>query len=348
MAKAKGGVFLLFLAAGLTVLVFVLFMRAHGRSRLLDAAEDDDPPSELQLDSEKNLVLRRDAQGGVRWSTPVEGRLWTIRPPSHWHDDGRAYVAYEGGVIALDWDTGQLIWRSEGAADGLCLSGDLLLATGSEKTGDEEWTPYLCARNTTTGAEAFRVSLPFAHLSYRLQSVHEVGGLFVAQLFETIDGEGAALVIDRRGRVRHRLGREVVAAVPQGEDCVFVTSQAVVRLSAEDRVRWLTPFEQPFWFTGGGIVSLADGQLLAFMYGQITDSGVQVVRLDPADGTAIWRAWCAPLGVGHSEYLHTAKVAIEGDRVRVKSRGSGGRFVEVLDLNTGKQVERAESEKHGF
>jgi hypothetical protein len=67
---------------------------------------------------------------------------------------------------------------------------------------------------------------------------------------------------------------------------------------------------------------------------------VQVARVDRSPGRAVWRTDCAGLGVGHSEYQHTAKVEAEGRRVTVRSRGSGGSFTEVLDLRSGRRVRR--------
>jgi outer membrane protein assembly factor BamB len=354
MAKVKYVLALPVLFAPLTVLT-ILFVRAYNRPALL-AMRDDAPPPELRVDCWKNLVVRHDEQGVVKWSITLEGPLGRARPPHSQHDEARAYLTHDDGVTALDWNTGQVVWHSPGPAGGLCLSGDLLLATGAEKSGGDDSTPCLTARNTTTGAETFRVPLPLGTLSYRVLPVEETGDLFVVQPMETIWDERGGVLIDRRGQVRFPFDRHIIAAVQQGEEYVFVTLPDVVRVSPDGNVRWLVPFEEPIHFESGeplhfetgGITRLAGGQLLVYRYGTTMDSGVQVIRLDPTDGRAVWTTWCAPLGVGHSEYDHTAKVEIKGDQVRVKSRGDGGRFVEVLDLNTGKRMDRAESEKHGF
>jgi hypothetical protein len=91
-------------------------------------------------------------------------------------------------------------------------------------------------------------------------------------------------------------------------------------------------------------VDLPGGDLLAFLYGEISDSGVRVMRLRP-DGTVVWQSFCAPLGVSHSIYRHDASVAVEGGQVKVVSRGSYGEFVEVLDAQSGRQIRRTTREK---
>ncbi len=61
---------------------------------------------------------------------------------------------------------------------------------------------------------------------------------------------------------------------------------------------------------------------------------MQLMRLNAAD-KVVWRRYCAGLGVAHSEYSHHAKLAVEGNRIRVTSKGSEGSFVEILDLRNG-------------
>jgi hypothetical protein len=70
------------------------------------------------------------------------------------------------------------------------------------------------------------------------------------------------------------------------------------------------------------------------------------MRLRPDDGTVAWQTFCAPLGVGHSEYYHRATVAVEGEQVKVISRGSYGAFVEVLDTKSGRQIRRTQQMRY--
>jgi hypothetical protein len=66
------------------------------------------------------------------------------------------------------------------------------------------------------------------------------------------------------------------------------------------------------------------------------------MRFDPSSGKEKWKVYCQGLHVGHSKYSHTATVAVEGEKLRVTSTGSQGTFVEILDLKTGRQLERTQ------
>jgi hypothetical protein len=124
---------------------------------------------------------------------------------------------------------------------------------------------------------------------------------------------------------------------------VFLTSADVRRVSADDRTVWSAPFESPEWIAGGGILEAPGGDLLAFVYCRIANSGVQVMRLDPTTGEVRWQVWCGGLpGVMHSKYGHDATAEWVGDRLRVISLGSAGAFVELLEGRTGERVRRGE------
>jgi hypothetical protein len=129
-----------------------------------------------------------------------------------------------------------------------------------------------------------------------------------------------------------------------GEDFVLLTSADITWVSRDGKTRWEAPFKRREWIAGGGLVKLADGDLLAYLFGQISDSGVQVVRLKGSDGKVVWQARCAPLDMTHSKYRHHATLVVEGDRVRVTSRGAYGTFVELLDVRTGSQLKRTLSD----
>jgi hypothetical protein len=122
---------------------------------------------------------------------------------------------------------------------------------------------------------------------------------------------------------------------------VFVTSHDVVRVGPGVTAVWGARFRNPELFPDGGLLELPGGDLVAFLYGRLRDSGVRLVRLDPAAGKEVWQTACAPLGAATlSSPRHRVVVAAEGDRVRVTSHGSHGRFTEVLDLRTGRSVSR--------
>ena len=170
--------------------------------------------------------------------------------------------------------------------------------------------------------------------------IEEGAGLFVIQTEDAPGGAGASLLVDRAGQVRLRLDRKVLAVMAAGEDRLVLTSRDVIRLGTDGPPRWATRFAQPEWIAGGGLVPLAGGDVVAYLYGQIADTGVQVLRLDPRTGRKVWENKCPELGVQHSKYFHHAVVEVGGGRLKVTSRGSSGTFVEALDTKTGRSVAR--------
>ena len=293
---------------------------------------------EVEIDYRAGKVVRRDAAGKVLWSKELSGDFSMHREPHLLADAKRVYVSHGGGVSALDRKTGKLLWHAAGQDDRLLLSGDLLLSTDCTSGRYVEAGRWLVARQAATGTRVFRVALPIK--DFDPNPIREVAGLFLVQTHEDPRGKGAALLVDRTGKVRHRFDRDVLDGRMQGKDRVFLTNRDVVRVAADGKVVWATAFPKAAWPAGGGLLEGLGGDLVAYLYGRISDSGVQVLRLDPKKGKALWSAKCAPLGVGHSKYRHRASVALEGGRLRVRSDGSAGSFTEVLDLRSGRRLER--------
>jgi hypothetical protein len=185
----------------------------------------------------------------------------------------------------------------------------------------------------------FTVRLPQDD-SFGPYPIEEMAGLFLVQTGEHPGGEGTGLLFDLKGKVRHRFDHQVITGRLVGTDRVFLTSHEAVCCDASDKVLWTLAFRSPEWIASGGLVTLETGDLLAFLYGRISDSGVQVIRLNPKTGKQVWQTQCAGLGVPHSKYHHWANVRVDGDRMKVTSRASGGTFVEYLDLASGRQLKR--------
>jgi outer membrane protein assembly factor BamB len=143
---------------------------------------------------------------------------------------------------------------------------------------------------------------------------------------------------------KFRLPQGAIAGLPQGEDRLFLTEKEVMRVCPGKKV-WATPLGEGSGLKGGGLVEVDGGDVVAFSYGPIFDSGVRLTRLNAATGKVVWRAYCAPLGVGHSEYWHAAAAAVEGQQLRVTSWGAYGTFTELLDPRTGKQLKRTMSKR---
>jgi len=289
--------------------------------------------STVAVDEGAGLVIRRDAAGKVEWSTPLGDKLRSWWWPSLLTDGRLVFVKRQfKSITALDVTTGLVVWDVPAPSECFRLSGDLLLsAAGREVVG-------LVAG---TGAEVFRLSLP-ANEEFRPVAIEEAAGLFLVQTHESPGGEGDAFLIDRAGKIRHRFPRQIIAVASVGDDRLFLTSADVRRVAPDDGTVWSTPFEPRQWIAGGTILEAPGGDRLAILYGLISDSGVQVMRFDPASGVARWRTGCAPLGVMHSAYRHDATAEWAGERLRVISRGSSGVFVEWLDGGTGKRIRRGE------
>lgn len=120
----------------------------------------------------------------------------------------------------------------------------------------------------------------------------------------------------------------------------MLTGKDVVRLSAAGKVEWTTPFEKSEWLGRGEFVPVDGGGMVACLYCPRSDSGVRVMRFDPARGGKAWETHCPALGVEHSGYNHMASVEVQRGRVRVHSRGDNGVFEEELDLVTGRSLRR--------
>ena len=287
-------------------------------------------------------VARIRADGDKRWVTQMDG-VGFARSPNVTVDANRAYVAQylnnQVGITALDVRSGRVLWRSPGPEDRMLLKGDLLLAAdcggGTDGPDGGRW---LLARRVDSGKEAFRVALPLK--DFDALPILEAANLFVVQTHEHPGGKGDALLFDRAGRVRHRLDRQVVALMATGKDWLVLTNRDVIRLGLDGPPRWTAPFTHGEWIAGGGLFPLSGADVVAYLYGAISDSGIQVLRLDPATGRKRWEVKCAGLGVQHSKYRHEALVEVVGARLKVTSRASGGTFVEALDAQTGRSLAR--------
>jgi outer membrane protein assembly factor BamB len=300
------------------------------------APDEPAPPPEYQIDHENHQVIRL-ADGKPRWTTKLEGYLGRNRPPHLLWDVHRVYVTHQDGVTALDAETGKELWHSPGLNDRMLLSDDLLLATGSSPTEGRAMDCWVMARSTTDGRPTFKTKVDV--IGFDPMPIEEMGGYFVVQAREHPGGSGDTCLLDRKGTVRHRLDRQVVAGLRKDDDVVLLTSGDVVRLAQDGKVRWTVAFDHQ-WIAGGGLIEVAD-DLVAFLYGRISDSGVQVIRFTPSTGRVTWRTACRGLGVEHSEYQHRATVALVENQLRVASRASGGASDEVLDVKTGRQLKRS-------
>jgi hypothetical protein len=339
--------------------MLLLFLScATGADKTSDAVPPPLHPNEVSVERDKpgpgvdihykggrptGRITRHDAAGHLLWTAQLDGRLGAHREPHVLHDADRIYLSHNDGVTALDMKAGKVAWHAKGPADRLFLSGKLLLATectsGEEPMKQGRW---LTGRSIATGAEVFNIGLPVK--DFDPWPIREVAGLFLVQAPPAIGSRGGgAYLIDQKGKVRHKLGRLVLDGRTLGEERVLLTAHNVVRLSAADKELWTIPLEWRDQLDEGGMLDVAGGDLLIFRFRGNCDSGVEVMRFDPRTGKKVWATTCPRLGVGHSKYFHQAVAVIEGQQVRVTSRGSYGSFVETLDFKTGKRIKRASS-----
>jgi outer membrane protein assembly factor BamB len=289
--------------------------------------------STVAVEEKAGRVLRRDATGRVEWSTSLGGDLRKSWQPRLLTDSRRIFVKEPfKGVVALDAESGKVLWRAAAPIECFGLIADRVLTADGRQ---------LVALATDSGAEVFRLSLPADDDYFRPVAIGEAAGLFLVQTHEAPGGKGDAFLIDRTGQVRHRFPRQVVDARPAGEDRVFLTSADIRRVAPDDKTVWATPLANRMWIAGGRLLEVPGGDLVAFLYGRIANTGVQLMRIDPVRGEKRWEAYCAPLpGVTHSIYKHNVDVESVGNRLRVISQGSAGWFVEWLDGQTGESVRR--------
>jgi hypothetical protein len=265
---------------------------------------------------------RLDDTGKVIWSRKLEPSRF--RTPHH--DRERIYAQDGDGITAIYLASGEIAWHCPGPNEDLSLGHTLLF------TRKQEW---LVARSVETGAEAFRVQLPVEVKTY---SAMEVGALVLVQDMWSRQG---AWLLDRDGHLRRRFHINIVDAQPIGDDYLFLTSGGLIRVSADGQELWSkhVRFDE---VNRGGLRRLADGDMLAFWYGELGATSVDVLRLNPSTDTVAWRTKCEPLGltVSHPKSRDWVELETRGATARVTGRGSGGTFVELLDLKSGRQCKR--------
>jgi outer membrane protein assembly factor BamB len=276
-------------------------------------------------------LLRRDASGKEQWSIPLGDATGSVRPPYLLVDARRAYVAKDG-VTAFDVTNGQQVWHADGACDRMLLSGDQLLATDHR---------VLVARSPANGADIFSCQVPSADEQFDPAPVKVVAGLYLVQTYvRKVRGATRAFLVDRKGNVRQHFDWLILDGIADGEDRVFLTDVELLRVADDGAVRWRSPFQNGIGLSDGKILPVPAGDLVVCSYCPVADSVVRVGRFDRTTGEEVWQVSCNALGVAHSEYRQQTSLSISRHLLTVTSDGSYGSFVEVLDLETGRQLAR--------
>jgi outer membrane protein assembly factor BamB len=83
---------------------------------LASVASPADPAAgdKFVMDLKARQVVRRDAGGEVKWALTLFGDLDGVRPPHLVWDAKAVFVTHNGGVTALDLDTGNVRWHEDG------------------------------------------------------------------------------------------------------------------------------------------------------------------------------------------------------------------------------------------
>ncbi len=232
---------------------------------------------------------------------------------------------------AINVLTGKPLRHQPEIARAVLVSRDLQLVLCDS---DDHKPQLLVARSVIDGEEVFHTLLPV--IFFGLDSLQEYCGIFVIQdpFHET------SFIVDRNGKIWHQFDSGTLECKQADENRVFVTGNEVACLSAKGESLWTFKFGPGMFGPGGGAIELPDKSLIAYVYGDIYDSGVSLMRIDPSAGKLMWRAYCEALGVSHNKYSHKASVTIQNQTVQVDSVGSHGEFVATLDLDTGKQLSR--------
>ena len=288
------------------------------------------------IDDQK--VIRLDALGRKRWTVDLGQFVNNSHPPNWVAHHGKVFVSLREEMVALDDQTGAVLWRSPGANGRLLTSGDLLMAV--DCASDPVGGRWLKARNIEDGHEVWKVRLPDECEPHALLAV---GDLFLVRSGELLR-EGLTYVVDRSGTVRLKLDEFVFSGSMAGQEILLAGNRSITRMTLDGQVRWTIPtprrWKEPCPFSTAEFLPLPNNDFILFFYGPISDSGVEVWRLDGVKGTIRWETHCPSLGVIHSMYTQHVIVTISGDRLVVVSLAGGGNFREDLSLATGESLRR--------
>ena len=132
--------------------------------------------------------------------------------------------------------------------------------------------------------------------------------------------------------------REVVAGSARYQ---FLAEQHRVRIieTGEKGLQW--SFELPRQGLDGGFLLLVGSRLYVAHHSHIA-SGARVYALNAETGALVWQADVHGLGpVDHSKYRNRVQLGADAEALFVYGHEAQGRYVEALDLETGKMLSNA-------
>jgi outer membrane protein assembly factor BamB len=284
---------------------------------------------EFQIDNNET-VLRVDKSGKTLWSSKPGERVGSLRSPEIVADNTLVFVAVSSGIAVLDKASGKLLRTLKGPPDHLALFNSNIVGVDCTSPGarPERW---MVAYQSSDGKESFRVALP---TDEEPETPVVVGSNLLVR------GDKYSLLVNAKGEEIFRLKERISQIKELQADKWFVTSdKRIFAIERGAKISWeLKGFRENFVHETKVIV-LPGGELLLYNFGAISDSGVELVRLDK-DGKERWRSSCKPAGVDHSEYYHQAYITLRGDDMIVVSQGSYANFIEIVDAKSGVSKQR--------
>jgi len=289
-----------------------------------------------ECEAKLDRVVRLDHDGDVIWSQDMPRCVHSVRPPAWSRQDGYVFVVQYPGLAALDDKTGDILWESDGPHDRLFSIGKLIIA------GDCNSSPaggrWAVARHADTGAIAWKIQLPDDMEPYKITSYGDLIWILCNDF-----PYSATYVVDLKGNLIAKFDEYVTDVRVVGTEFIFASNKRIARMNHRADILWQAAYgpDNAWPFSNSVMIAGPGDDLLAYFYTPISDSGVEVWRLNPQNGKVVWKAECENLGVPHSIYSQNVYLKVKQDEVVVVSKGSW-MFVEVLSANTGKHLDRFE------
>jgi outer membrane protein assembly factor BamB len=132
----------------------------------------------------------------------------------------------------------------------------------------------------------------------------------------------------------------VCVALPEGEVQVHGDGSAAMRVESTDpNARWTATIDSER--SNAAAVAVTDDAIFVAHFHAIA-TGARVAKLRRDDGRQDWDVPLFGVGsIGHSRYRNDVQVEVLDGRLHVYGWESGGAYVEVLDLETGRQLHHA-------
>jgi len=107
-------------------------------------------------------------------------------------------------------------------------------------------------------------------------------------------------------------------------------------MDAAGNIRWVVATDAPS--TDSAALTVYEDKLFAALYWHGA-TGCRVLALDADSGEQLWEAPLKGVGsMGHSRYVNRVQIRISDGRLVVFGDESAGKYIEVLDPSSGRQI----------